>query len=135
MVNPLRILVVEDDEDDADFLQEALQEYGVNFTINVLVQGDQALPYLEQSDLLPDVIILDLNLPRMHGTEILHLIKKSPRFQHIPVVILTTSSAVEERNLCTHAGAHSFLTKPVSMQGFQDITSTIVQAATEPLLG
>ncbi len=132
MTDRLHILMVEDDEDDVDLLQEALKEYGVLFTINLLVKGDQVLPYLEECETLPDVIILDLNLPRMHGTEILQLIKKSPAFQHIPVVILTTSSAVEEKNFCQRAGAHGFLTKPVSLQGFEAVTRTIVQAAMEP---
>ena len=135
MVNPLNILLVEDDEDDVDFLQEALREYGVHFTMNVLDQGDQALSYLETIDILPDVVVLDLNLPRMHGTEILSLIKRSPQFKHLPVVILTTTSAVEEMNFCKRAGAHSFLTKPISMRGFKVITETIVLAATEGLIG
>ncbi len=130
MTNPLHLLVVEDDQDDVDLLQEALHEYGVDFTTDIIVQGDQVLPHLEQNDILPDVIILDLNLPRLHGKEVLQLLKASPRLRPIPVVILTTSSAIEERNFCKRAGAHSFLTKPISMQGFRAITEAIVVAAT-----
>ncbi len=134
MANPLHFLVVEDDQDDVDLLQEALQEYGVTFTTDILVQGDQVLPHLEKNEALPDVIILDLNLPRLHGKDVLQLLKASPRLRPIPVVILTTSSAIEEINFCKRAGAHSFLTKPVSMQGFRAITEAIVGAATRPLL-
>lgn len=134
MTNPLHLLVVEDDQDDIDLLQEALQESGVKFTADIIVQGDQVLPYLEKNEVLPDVIILDLNLPRLHGKEVLQLLKASPRLSPIPVVILTTSSATEEINFCKRAGAHSFLTKPISMQGFRAITQAIVVAASNPPL-
>ena len=134
MANPLHFLVVEDDPDDVDLLQEALQEYGVSFTTDIIGQGDQVLPHLEKNDALPDVIILDLNLARLHGKDVLQLLKASPRLRPIPVVILTTSSAIEEINFCKRAGAHSFLTKPISMQGFRAITEAIVVAATRPLL-
>ncbi|MEO6039600.1 MAG: response regulator [Saprospiraceae bacterium] len=121
--------MVEDDPDDIDLLQAAMKKVQVPFRINTCMQGDNVLPHLTTLTRLPDVIVLDLNLPRMHGREVLQLLKTSPSFQSIPVVILTTSSSLADREFCQQAGAKVFLTKPTTVEGFQAITQAILLAA------
>jgi CheY-like chemotaxis protein len=123
------MLLVEDDMDDVELLTEALKDNNVSFKMDTIKQGDEVLPHLEKCVQLPEVIILDLNLPKMHGREILPLIKSSSRFKDIPVVILTTSSAQAELDFCLKAGAHTFLTKPYTVDSFRSTVAAIVAAA------
>jgi DNA-binding response OmpR family regulator len=126
MPNPLRILLVEDDPDDVDLLESALRENNIGFQSTVIAQGDQVLKHLELCKIFPDIIILDLNLPKMHGKEILTQIKSSDIIKQIPVVILTTSSAPADRSFCLHAGASAFLIKPVTLAEFNAAVQTII---------
>ena len=123
------MLLVEDDPDDVELLNEALKENNIAYSMDTIKQGDEVLPHLEKSDRLPEVIILDLNLPKLHGREILPMIKSSRRFKDIPVVILTTSSAQSELDFCLKAGAHTFLTKPYTVDNFRTTVQAIVAAA------
>lgn len=129
-MNPLNILLVEDDPDDVDLLQAAFKKAHIAFHMDTIMQGDSVLPHLNTHSPLPDVIVLDLNLPRMHGREVLKMIKTSSSFHNIPVAILTTSSSIADREFCQQAGAEVFLTKPTTVEGFQDITKAILRAAT-----
>jgi CheY-like chemotaxis protein len=126
-MNKLNILLVEDDQDDIDLMQDTLKDSRVDFIMEVIKQGDKVIPYLEMGKNFPDVILLDLNLPKMHGKEVLERVKSSPDFQKIPVVILTTSSAKEDQQLCLKAGANKFLTKPSTIAGFQETVATIIE--------
>ena len=125
----LNILLIEDDQDDIDLMQDALRDNGIDFTIVVIKQGDKAIPYLESCKKFPDVILLDLNLPKIHGREILDSIKSSHTYKNIPVVILTTSSAKEDIEYCVKAGANSFITKPYTVDGFRETVAAIVEVA------
>jgi CheY-like chemotaxis protein len=125
----LNILLIEDDQDDIDLMQDALRDNGVDFTMEVIKQGDKAIPYLEACKKFPDIILLDLNLPKVHGREILDSIKSSHSFKHIPVVILTTSSSRDDLEYCVKAGANSFLTKPSTVVGFKETVNAIVDIA------
>jgi DNA-binding response OmpR family regulator len=126
MHNPLRILLVEDDPDDVDLLESALRENNIGFQSTVIAQGDQVLKHLQLCKIFPDIIILDLNLPKMHGKEILTQIKSSDIIKQIPVVILTTSSAPADRSFCLQAGASAFLIKPVTLAEFNAAVQTII---------
>jgi CheY-like chemotaxis protein len=127
--NNLNILLVEDDQDDVELMQDALQDNGVNFTMDIVRQGDKVLPYLKSCKKFPNVILLDLNLPKMHGREVLSRIKLSEEFKHIPVAILTTSSSQSEKEFCLSAGATDFLTKPSTVDGFNKTIESIVKIA------
>lgn len=126
MQNSLRILLVEDDPDDVDLLESALRENNIGFQSTVIAQGDQVLKHLELCKIFPDIIILDLNLPKMHGKEVLTQIKSSENIKQIPVVILTTSSAPADRDYCLKAGASAFLIKPVTLDEFNAAVQTII---------
>jgi CheY-like chemotaxis protein len=128
-MNQLSILLVEDDPDDVELMQEALKSAGVDYTLETISQGDKVIPHLELCKKFPNVIVLDLNIPRLHGREVLHLIRSSERFKGIPIAILTTASSQKEKEYCMSAGADTFLTKPSTVGGFNETISTIVSIA------
>jgi len=128
-INTLNILLVEDDQDDVELMQDALKDNGVQFNMDVVRQGDKVIPFLNTCKNFPNVILLDLNLPKMHGREVLSRIKLSDEFKHIPVAILTTSSSQAEREFCLSAGATHFLTKPSTVEGFNKTIEEIMRIA------
>ena len=115
MPQPLHILLVDDDEDDIAFFQLALKRQTNPPQLTTLLDGDHVLSHLETTTERPDLLILDLNLPRMHGRDVLVQLQNSPIGLSIPVVMLTTSSAQEDRDFCLNHGAAAFLTKPTSL--------------------
>jgi CheY-like chemotaxis protein len=125
---PIHILLVEDDPDDVDLLESALRDNQVFFESHVLAQGNEVLPYLNMCKNFPEIILLDLNLPKMHGREVLTLLKQSPTLADIPVVILTTSSAQADKEYCLKTGAADYLIKPVTMEDFKLIVDKILGA-------
>jgi CheY-like chemotaxis protein len=129
-MNLLNILLVEDDPDDVELLLEALHDNDVEFVLEAIKEGDKVLPYLEMCNNFPDIIILDLNLPKMHGREVLISLKAS-RFNHIPVVILTTSSSKEDMDFCIKSGADKFLSKPATVDGFNQTVMAITHIASQ----
>jgi CheY-like chemotaxis protein len=103
--------------------------------MEVIKQGDKVIPYLELCKNFPDIILLDLNLPKMHGREILERIKSTPDFKNIPVAILTTSSSREDIQFCLKAGANAFLTKPSTVEGFDETIHAILDLASKKVTG
>lgn len=125
-----RVLLVEDNPGDADLTREALEDGKLLVEIAVVVDGVQAIDYLLQrppfeAAQLPDLILLDLNLPRMSGREVLAEIKKHPALQLIPVVVLTSSDAENDISKSYQLGANCYVTKPVGLQAFQAIVKSI----------
>jgi CheY-like chemotaxis protein len=127
--NTLNILLVEDDQDDVELMQDALRDKGIHFQMDVIKQGDKVLPFLKSCKSFPNIILLDLNLPKMHGREVLSRIKLSDDFRHIPIAILTTSSSQAEKDFCLSAGASYFLTKPSTVDGFNKTIELIKKIA------
>ena len=108
---PAEILLVEDDDGDALLTRKALSAGKVPFHLHVAETGEEALVFLE-GDLRPDLILLDLNLPGIHGREVLEEVKQHPEWRRIPVVILTSSKAESDilRSYDTHCNA--YMVKP-----------------------
>lgn len=125
----LSILLVEDDPDDVELMRDALLEKDVAFNLDVVKQGDAVIPFLKSCKKFPNVILLDLNLPKLHGREVLVKLKEDADLKHIPVVILTTSSSQSEKDYCLEAGATEFLTKPTTVEGFASCISSILEIA------
>lgn len=123
----IRILLIEDDADDVQLLQEALQDNNVDCTVDVVMEGDRALPYLKGAATLPDIIVMDFNLPKLHGREILTLIRSDKNFIHIPVIVLTTSASPHDIKFSVEHGADKFITKPSSIQGFNETVQMITE--------
>lgn len=127
---PIEILLVEDSPDDACLTIEALQEGRVRNNINVIEDGVSALEYLRRegryrSAPRPDLILLDLNLPRKDGREVLAEIKGDPQLATIPVVVLTTSHAEEDVLRSYQLHANAYVTKPVDFERFIDVVRQI----------
>ena len=130
-VNPIHVLLVEDDPADALLTREALNSQKLHVEIDVAEDGMAALERLRgegqhvDDALLPDVILLDLNMPRMDGREFLAEIKADERFKRIPVVVLTTSEAEEDILRSYELQAACYLTKPVDFAQFSKLVKSI----------
>ncbi len=127
MPAPHHILLIEDDHDDINFLREALDENNVNYEMETLTKGDQIIAYLQKNPQPPDLIIMDLNLPKLHGREVLCKIREDKRFNNVPVIVLTTSSLPEDKSFCLENRADKFLTKPSTPEGFNELTGILQQ--------
>lgn len=120
----LEILVVDDDDADALMISEALESSDQRTTVNRVADGREALDYLlrsapyEQAQ-RPDLILLDLNMPRMDGRETLAAIKSDERLKTIPVVILTTSGAAPDIASSYQHRANAYVTKPFGLDEFE----------------
>jgi chemotaxis family two-component system response regulator Rcp1 len=130
LVPPLEILLIEDNPGDVRLTSIALKRSKILINLNVVQDGIKALAYLrnegEFTDAIrPDLIFLDLNLPGMDGRDVLAEIKSDPALSSIPVVVLTCSNAEEDilRSYALHANC--FITKPVDLNQFIKIVSTI----------
>jgi CheY-like chemotaxis protein len=131
-VSPIEVLLVEDDPGDVLMTREAFAEHKVGNTLRVVSDGAEALAYLrregEYSDAVrPDLILLDLNLPRRDGREVLAEIKSDPELHHIPVVVLTTSAADEDILRSYELHANAYVTKPVDFDRFIAVVRQIDQ--------
>ena len=127
---PINILLVEDNPGDVRLTIEALKEGKVHNQLNVVPDGVEALAYLRQEgkyaeSIRPDVILLDLNLPKKDGREVLAEIKADEKLRRIPVVVLTTSKAEEDilRSYALHANC--YVTKPVDLDQFIHVVRSI----------
>ncbi len=130
-VKPLVILVVEDDPDDQFLTKEAIKESRIVNVLYFVKDGIELLDYLRHEGKfteqlpVPDLILLDLNLPRMNGKEVLREIKDDQKLCHIPVVVLSTSQAEEDVFQCYKLGASGFITKPVKFSDLIEIMKTL----------
>jgi CheY-like chemotaxis protein len=122
---PIVVLLVEDDPGDVVLIQEAFAYNKVRNSLQVAGDGVEAMAYLRSADTRPDLILLDLNLPRKDGREVLAEIKSDPVLRSIPVVVLTTSKAEEDilRSYDLHANA--YVTKPVDFNRFIEVVRQI----------
>jgi CheY-like chemotaxis protein len=128
-VRSLQILVVDDDDADALMISEALENAETRATVERVADGQEALEYLRREGGFhhaqrPDLILLDLNMPRMDGRETLAAIKNDDRLKAIPVVILTTSGAAPDIMSSYEHRANAYVTKPF---GLDDFESTVRQ--------
>lgn len=119
----IEVLLVEDDPGDVLMTQEAFEEHKVRNRLNVVSDGAEALAYLRQEGEYtgasrPDLILLDLNLPKRDGREVLAEVKNDPELSQIPVVVLTTSQADEDIVRSYRLHANAYVTKPVDFERF-----------------
>lgn len=122
----LHLLLIEDNEGDILLTQEALSDVALRNSLTVMRDGEQALNYLKNSkNHLPDLILLDINLPRMDGKEFLNRIKTDPALLHIPVVVLTTSSSGRDIKDAYSLYANCYITKPVDFDSFVQVIRAI----------
>jgi len=130
---PCTILMADDDADDCLLVQEALRESKQPHDLRIVRDGQQLLDYLRRRgeyDRLPavpwpDLILLDLKMPRKDGREALSELKADPRLRCIPIVVLTTSTARDDIGFCYHIGVNSYITKPATFRGLVDLLCTL----------
>ncbi len=126
------ILIAEDDADDRFLLQAAFQENGFNDRLQFVDNGVELIEYLMQLDrsldgmvTLPKFILLDLNMPKKDGREVLKEIKHHPELKKIPVVIFSTTNNEQEMRRCYELGANSYITKPNSFEHLLKIVANL----------
>lgn len=127
---PVEVLMIEDNQGDVILVQEAVQSLGLPYTMRVVHNGVEALEYLRRQGMhtaacRPDLIILDLQLPKKTGVEVLDEVDPDPAFRNIPIVVLS-SSVGELCTVWTH-GAHSckYVVKPSTFAGYRDLARMI----------
>ncbi|MFH0780520.1 MAG: response regulator [Pseudomonadota bacterium] len=130
LVKPINILLVEDNPGDADLAREALDNSKLNNALHVVDDGEKAMSFLRQEGSyvdapLPDLILLDLNLPKKDGRQVLAEIKADHDLKRIPVVILTTSQAEEDVIKTYNLHANCYITKPIDLNQFLHVVRSI----------
>ncbi|MEE3922281.1 response regulator [Micromonospora sp. BRA006-A] len=128
--SPVRILVVDDDPGDVLMIEEALAESDVDKVIDVVADGQEAMSFLRREGRhteaqRPDVILLDLNMPRMDGRQVLGEVKGDESLRTIPIVVLTTSNADTDVVSSYTLQANAYVTKPIDLDDFNDVVRRI----------
>jgi CheY-like chemotaxis protein len=126
-----RILVAEDNPADVYLLREAFSLGGQDVEMIVVTDGEQALEFVQRqgafaSVALPDLIVLDLNLPKSDGSDVLRCIRETEAYAGIPVVVLTSSDSPRDRKTIENLGASSFITKPSDLDSFLALGRTLI---------
>lgn len=123
------ILIVDDDPDDRESIRDAFLENEYDHHYVFLKDADELMGYLHEDSKHdhPSVILLDLNMPGMDGRQALKLIKDNKNLRHIPIVVLTTSSASSDKQTSYALGANCFITKPDNFNTLVDITASITK--------
>ena len=128
--SPIEILLVEDNPGDVRLIIEALKEGKMRNNIRTVKDGEEALAFLRhqgayKDTLKPDLILLDLNLPKKDGREVLKEIKQDPNLKRTPVIILTSSKAEEDIVKSYEGHANCYITKPVQLEDFMNVAKSI----------
>ncbi len=129
-MNSVHILLVDDNEGDIVLTVEALSEANIINNISIVRDGEEAINFLNRKGRykdseLPDLILLDINLPRMDGKEVLAIIKSDKELKRIPVIMLTTSSSEKDIGAAYDNHANCYITKPVDLDRFMSVIRTI----------
>jgi CheY-like chemotaxis protein len=119
-------LLADDDGDDRHLFAEALEAVDPSFVCYVVTNGIEVLDILS-SEVSPDLIFLDINMPRMNGWQCLKTIKETEAFKHIPVFMYSTSSHQRDMDIALDLGAHCFVTKPHSFNELKKILKVVVE--------
>jgi chemotaxis family two-component system response regulator Rcp1 len=127
---PIEVLLVEDSPGDVRLTREAFKDAKVHINLHVASDGAEAMVFLKREGKYanvprPDLILLDLNLPKKDGREVLEEIKENPTLKTIPVVILTTSSSEADILRSYQLHANCYITKPVGLEGFLTVVKSI----------
>jgi two-component system, chemotaxis family, response regulator Rcp1 len=126
----IQILLVEDNEGDILLTLEAFKEIKIKNTIAVVKDGEEAIEFLKRQgqyveSTIPNLILLDINMPKLNGIEVLDFIKKDEKLKKIPVIMLTTSSSESDISACYEKSANCFITKPLDFGKFLTVVEAI----------
>jgi chemotaxis family two-component system response regulator Rcp1 len=131
--HPCAVLLVEDNEVDIFIITEILKKCGFDFKLDVTTNGESALSFLEGVDgagrpACPELVLLDLNLPKRSGIEVLSHIRRGPRCNHVPVVIVTSSEAPDDIEAAHILNATAYFVKPTNLAAYMELAEVICHA-------
>jgi CheY-like chemotaxis protein len=137
---PIQLLIIEDNPGDVRLLEEAFEELHANIRIRVAKDGAEGIDAIagtnQEKERCPDLILLDLNLPKVSGHDVLVKIKSDPRTRHIPVIVLTSSRAESDVRRAYQSHANAYLRKPSTLEGLlntaRDVKNFWMDTATLP---
>ena len=121
------VILVDDDEDDRFLVHQAFKAFSSIYLLQALEKPEELFQLLDDSVVLPALILLDLNMPLMNGFEVLKQLRSRMAYAAIPIVILTTSEAESDRRLARDLGANSFITKPPTLGQLVEIVIQLEQ--------
>jgi CheY-like chemotaxis protein len=127
----IHVLLVEDDTVDVLHVKYGLREYNVKNTLDVVSNGTGALEQIykqEEHNVIPKVILLDINMPKMNGFEFLKKLKLDPKFKTIPVIIVTTSNAKRDQDEAHNLQVAGYFIKPLNFEEFMPLYNQIIQS-------
>jgi two-component system, chemotaxis family, response regulator Rcp1 len=129
----VHILLAEDNDGDVFLVRRALENQGLSCQLEVAHNGEEAMQLLQAAEDgpsadAPELILLDLNLPRIDGSEILARLRKTRTFSHTPVIVLTSSDSPKDRDLAMSLGANSYFRKPMDLRSFMQLGQVIENA-------
>jgi CheY-like chemotaxis protein len=124
-VTVCEVLLVEDDPDLARLTQHAFDACNDGARLQVCTDGQQALEHLQSDAALPELVLLDLELPEVDGFGVLEAIREDSELTSLPVVVLTSSAAAEDRDRCYELGANAYVTKPVDFDDYRSVIETL----------
>lgn len=127
---PAQVLLVEDNYGDVLLTQRAFQQARISNELNVVKNGEDAIAFLKKEGRyenapMPDIILLDLNLPKIHGHDVLHFIKQNEDIKHIPVIILSSSKAEQDVVKGYSLHANGYVVKPVNLEKFKEVVLSL----------
>ncbi|MFN3200171.1 MAG: response regulator [Bradymonadia bacterium] len=130
---PIHIVLVEDDDNDVRIIRRAIRRGHLNNTITVVRDGQEALDYLHRRPPFddteawpwPDLLLLDIHLPRINGIDVLQMIKRDPELNTLPVLMLTTSARREDVAMSYMRGANGFICKPIEFARFIEVINDL----------
>lgn len=119
------VLLIEDNPGDIELIKAGFEDAKMFVDLEVIEDGQEALDYFTREEKVPDLVLLDINLPKVSGIEILKEMRKFERYQTIPVVVLTSSEAEEDIARSYTEGANSYVSKPVDFEKFMKVVQSI----------
>jgi len=122
------IVIAEDSLPDVILFQEALHSVGIEAQLKVFSDGEECASYFGMSETpLPDLIILDLNLPKVDGFDLIRVVRSHRRYDQVPVAVLTSSTAAKDKNLSLDLGANTFISKPSRLDEFVETIGSAIR--------
>jgi two-component system, chemotaxis family, response regulator Rcp1 len=135
---PIEMVLVEDNRGDVFLVRTALREHGLEHQLRVLTDGEEALRYVDSVEAegkAPDLVLLDLNLPKRNGDDILKRLRKGSHGRNVPVIVMTSSDSKTDRDRLAALGANAYFHKPIAFEDFVRLGDVIerVMSESQPL--
>lgn len=129
----LNILLADDDLDDCRFFKKALEDLAINTNLVIVNDGDELMKYLSETETLPNILFLDINMPRKNGEECLAEIRQDEKYKNLPVVMFSTSNSWGTINKLFNSGAHVYIRKPNDFKQLKQVIHHAIPLAAEKI--